>query len=307
MNITQYFSISQISLNCDIHDRSELFEHMIDSIIDNPVSPFPSEVKKEALSLLEEREKHTASNMGNGIFVPHARIEGIDYPAIAMATLSNDAKASWKQKYEVDPKIFVMLIIPKDQPTLGLKLIAGIAQLFEKPDLLDEIDSLKSSQEAYSKIQAITIANDVSLRLRNIMNRDIDTLKPDTKLSEAVRIMHLKRYQSMPVVDDNNAVVGEVTADMLLSHGIPDFFKNLATVSFIREFDPLEKYFANEASLTCSDCMNDNPCCLGEDATILESIFELSIRKHPCIYIVKDNKLVGSVNSNTVLDKLLNI
>ncbi len=307
MNITQYFSISQISLDCDIYDRDELFEYMIGTIIDNPVSPFPSSVKDKALWLLEEREKHTASNMGNGIFVPHARVEGIDYPAIAMATLSAKAKAAWIEKYKIDAKIFVMLIIPKEQPTLGLKLIAGIAQLFEKPDLLSEIGSMKSSKAAYSKIQAITISSDISLRLRNIMNRDIDTLSPDTKLSEAVRIMHIKRYQSMPVVDDSGAVVGEVTADMLLSHGIPDFFKNLATVSFIREFDPLEKYFANEASLTCSDCMNAEPCCLSEEATILESIFELSIRKHQCIYIVENNKLVGSVNSNTVLDKLLNI
>ena len=307
MNITQYFGISQVSLNCNICDRDELFEHMIESVVKNPTNPFSNDTKDKALILLKEREKNTPSNMGNGIFVPHARVEGIQYPAIAMSTLSKDARATWLEKYEIDVKVFVMLIIPKEQPTLGLKLIAGIAQLFEKTDVLDEIVSAKSPKDVFSKIQSVTISSNRSLRLRNIMDRNIATLSPKTKLSEAVRIMYIKRYQSMPVVEEDGSVVGEVTTDMLLSHGIPDFFKNLATVSFIREFDPLEKYFTNEAHLTCSDCMNDKPCCLSEDTTILESIFELSIRKQQCIYIVENNKLVGSVNSNTVLDKLLNI
>lgn len=307
MDITTYFNLSQISLKSEIDDREELFAFMLDSILAEPIFPFARDIREDALNILIEREKHTASNMGNGIFVPHARIEGISNPAISILTLNDNAKKQWLDKYGCEVNVFVMLIIPKDKPTLGLNMIAGIAQMFENTELLPQIVKAISPKEIYSKMQSIALSDNKSLRLRNIMNREIESLSPDTKLSEAVRIMHIKRYHAMPVVSDCGNVVGEVNSDMLLSHGIPDFFKNLSTVSFIREFDPLEKYFTNEANLKCEDCMNQTPCCMSKDSTILECIFELSIKGHQRVYVVDEGKLIGAVDRSTVLDKLLNI
>ena len=307
MRITNYFNANHIALNSSINDRDNLFELMVDMILNNPLNPISMDVKAKTLDILNEREKHNASNMGNGIFVPHARIEGIDFPAITIVTLDEKSKQQWLSKYKLDVRVFVMLIIPKDQPNLGLKIIAGIAELFEKTNILEQLSEFSSAEQAYSAMQEFVMSENRSLRLRNIMNRDIETLNQDMRLSEAVRLMHVKRYEAMPVIDSNGKIVGEINNDMLLSHGIPDFFKNLSTVSFIREFDPLEKYFANEAHLKCHECMHTEPCCMSQDSTVLESIFELSICGKRRIYVVDDNKLIGSVDRSTVLDKLLNI
>lgn len=61
-----------------------------------------------------------------------------------------------------------------------------------------------------------------SLKIRDIMTKDVTTVRPETSLSDAARILLELRISGLPVVDENNKPVGIVTeADFLTAMGIP--------------------------------------------------------------------------------------
>jgi acetoin utilization protein AcuB len=50
-----------------------------------------------------------------------------------------------------------------------------------------------------------------TVTVESSMSRHLITVKPDTLLLEAVRLMYLHRFSSLPVVDDNEQLVGILT------------------------------------------------------------------------------------------------
>jgi len=68
--------------------------------------------------------------------------------------------------------------------------------------------------EKYKK----TIDDYLNLKVEDIMTRRIRTVKKDTPVSDAVKIMVKHRVNRIPVVDENNKVIGIVArADILRS------------------------------------------------------------------------------------------
>jgi CBS-domain-containing membrane protein len=110
-----------------------------------------------------------------------------------------------------------------------------------------------------------------------------------------------------PVVDGNNRIIGQITTNNLFLLGIPDFFTQLKSVAFMSDFDPFEKYFAEESQAKTADVMDNNFCVLSPEASIMEMVFELVVKKHPKIYILKDGILVGIVDQPLVLERIINI
>lgn len=72
---------------------------------------------------------------------------------------------------------------------------------------------------------AVRIAEDRCARTwlaREIMSRDVITVKKDTDIHEAGRLLIRHKISGMPVVDDDNHVIGMITeADLLTMAGIP--------------------------------------------------------------------------------------
>lgn len=60
--------------------------------------------------------------------------------------------------------------------------------------------------------------NDVYLRFSDIMDADVETIRPGTPLLDAVRILNSTGFPRLPIVDPNGAFVGMLSPLNLLSH-----------------------------------------------------------------------------------------
>jgi CBS domain-containing protein len=138
------------------------------------------------------------------------------------------------------------------------------------------------------------------------MRPPILTLSPEMPLKEATRKMAKFNLTAAPVIE-NGHIVGEITTNGLFMLGIPDFFTQLKSVAFMSDFDPFEKYFAEESKAKTSDLMEKDFCVLGPEASVMEMVFALIVQKYPKIYIVKDGILAGIVDQPLVLERIINI
>jgi CBS domain-containing protein len=53
--------------------------------------------------------------------------------------------------------------------------------------------------------------------------------------------------------------------------------------------------------------MRTDYAALPESATLLEIVFELAIRRHVKVYVVRDGKRIGIIDRSQVLDRVINI
>jgi len=75
----------------------------------------------------------------------------------------------------------------------------------------------------------------------------------------------------------------------------------------VRNYNPLEKYFQEEEGLTARDIMSTDFAALPPTATLIEVIFQLSVKRRLKVYIIKpDGTLIGVIDRLAVLDRAIN-
>ena len=304
MKLENYLTSESILLNADVNDKASLLSMMSERIAECKAATDAGLDYETILKAIKRREKQSSTGIGGGFAFPHARLSTINSIGICLAVLKNSVDYNSFDKQPVD--VACMVIVPEKKPTLALKVMSQIARIFSYDNFLDKVKSLKTSEEAAKLIGNLQINLDISITAVDIMRRPILTLTSDMPLKEATRYMADSRLTAAPVVE-NNRVVGEISTTQLFLLGIPDFFTQLKSVSFISDFDPFEKYFYEEINAKVSDVMNKDFCTLSPDATLMELVFALIIRKYPKIYIARDGVLEGIIDESLVLERIINI
>ncbi|MFZ0890740.1 MAG: CBS domain-containing protein [Candidatus Binataceae bacterium] len=123
------------------------------------------------------------------------------------------------------------------------------------------------------------------LRVRDIMTRDITTLKRNDKLTLAEDIMHLGRIRHLPVLDDDGQqLVGMVTQR--------DLFRGALALALgygrHAQRKMLDTLFVKE--VMSSDVITTTP-----DTPLVEAARVLVERKIGCLPVLEDGRPVGIV------------
>ncbi len=130
-----------------------------------------------------------------------------------------------------------------------------------------------------------------SMRVRDIMTTKVFTLQQDRKVMIADDIMDWAEVRHVPVVDENERVVGVVSRTDLLraspcDSGLPE-----------ERFD-LKRHLS---SLVISDIMR-TPVCIDPDASVQAAAHLMRAKKLNCLPVVDSrNKILGILTSHDIL------
>ena len=96
---------------------------------------------------------------------------------------------------------------------------------------------------------------DQDIKLEEIM-RPAVTITPDASEREALKVLLENDIPGVPVVDEDELLVGFVTDGHLLASALPEYLKVMADVSFVSEAgDEWVDYFAGSAERPVSEVM----------------------------------------------------
>ena len=135
--------------------------------------------------------------------------------------------------------------------------------------------------------------------VRDVMTRSVVTIKRDADLHEAARILSENRISGMPVVDDNNRVIGVVSeADILIlaglkrEHTFKDILRNILG----------EPVTAKKGGDKVGDVMGFPPITSKADDDIGEVAKILDDRRIKRLPVVDDEgKLIGIISRADIL------
>ncbi len=142
-------------------------------------------------------------------------------------------------------------------------------------------------------------------RARDIMTTDVVTVQPDTRVSEVARLMSEHAISGLPVVDEDDRVLGVITeADMMVRNSR---FKMPTFIVFLDSFISLEtpahfrKRLEHMLGNTASEIMSKPAVTIGPGATIEELSSLMIERKMNPIPVVENDHLVGIISRSDII------
>jgi len=136
------FDNSHISINDDSKSKKSVLEKLA-SILSGTTGIDTDII----FNKLYEREKLGSTSVGNGVALPHARLEGINVPFISVVVLEEAIDFDNIDDFDVD--IIVCLIVPYDQTEDHLTLLSSLSQI------LDNISNRKRIRDSRNGEQII--------------------------------------------------------------------------------------------------------------------------------------------------------
>ncbi len=120
------------------------------------------------------------------------------------------------------------------------------------------------------------------------MNKHVVTISPDTTLIDARKLLHQHRIRRLPVVDENECLIGMVTEGDIREAWPSDMLSLL--------FD--QHYMLGK--LTVDGIMTRRPVTVAPDTSIKEAALLMLDKKIGGLPVVEGNKLVGIITESDV-------
>lgn len=294
-----------VRVHVDAPDKAALLDELSAVLAASHPKVAGHPLDKEAiLNAVMARETERSSALGQGCALPHARLDGLEQPVACLATLKHGMNFDAADTEPV--RTVCVLLAPLEEPATTLTIMAEIAGLMNNEQNRDTILGAETSESLWDWLCGLEPASERVITARNVMRRPYFTVHQDTPLSVVTQLLQNHHLEATSVVDGDGRLVGMVTCDQIFRHGLPEFFGQLKSVAFVKNFDPFEHYFKGAKTAVASDIMTTDYSALLEDATLLEVIFELSVHRRPKVFVVREGILVGIIDRVSVLDRVLN-
>ncbi len=124
--------------------RKRLFETIAGAISQDQLSLPTSDV----LSQLIAREELGSTGLGQGIAIPHCRIENCSHPLGTLLTLSEPVDFNAPDDRPVD--LVFALLVPNEAHQQHLDILASVARLFSQAAFCEQLRSAEDAQTLHS-------------------------------------------------------------------------------------------------------------------------------------------------------------
>ncbi len=142
-------------------------------------------------------------------------------------------------------------------------------------------------------------------RVGNVMTTQVVKIYPGTKVSEIARLMSQHDISGLPVVDDNDQVLGVVTElDMIVRNTrfkMPNFIMILDIMLYLETPHHYQERLQHMLGVTAQDIMSHPATTITPDDTI-EELAELMVhRRMNPVPVIENNRLVGIVSRSDII------
>jgi mannitol/fructose-specific phosphotransferase system IIA component (Ntr-type) len=149
----------------DVHLKSVTKEAAISEIVDFLSEKNKIGNKQAVLQALLDREKHGTTGIGNGVAVPHARLEHLSEVILFVGTSRKGIDFS-----SVDGKpvrIILFLLAPVSDIGTSLKILANIARMINDRYFTKQLLQASSNEELYHILKQSSHDKETSFALKD--------------------------------------------------------------------------------------------------------------------------------------------
>lgn len=125
LTLSEYLSVDRILILSGKQEKDDTLNALIDTLVELPGIDSRDEIARGIF----HRESLLSTGIGNGIGVPHVRVNELDESYMAMAVVP-DGIENYDTLDKQPVKIVFMVVAGQDQRTLHVRLLQSISALF---------------------------------------------------------------------------------------------------------------------------------------------------------------------------------
>ena len=138
----------------------------------------------------------------------------------------------------------------------------------------------------------------MKMKVSEIMTTGVKTAYADTPVKDIANTMCFNKISGLPIVDEDNKIIGIVSEKDLLKRMFPD----MATIAAEGRpnFEEMEKGYADTLHLTANDIMTKTVSSVTPDMPIMKAASLMCINNIRRIPVAEDNVVVGIISIGDV-------
>lgn len=146
MFVHDVFSPEFIKIDLEAEDKDEVFEELADYFCQTHTS----NIRKELLDALKEREAKMSTGIQKGIAIPHGSTNAVN---TVSGVLGISRKGVDYDALDGNPVyLLFMIVAPREDSDTHLRILKRMAELLENPEFYIDLQAQKDAQGAYRVI-----------------------------------------------------------------------------------------------------------------------------------------------------------
>jgi mannitol/fructose-specific phosphotransferase system IIA component (Ntr-type) len=148
MPLVDYLSSQTILTDLEPQKRDQSLAALLDALVE--AGGLDADLRDDALEALVNRERLGSTAIGNGIAVPHARMEQLESIAVAMGVCAEGVEFN---ALDGEPAHQIFLVLgPKENPEIYVEVMERITRLVQNADFRRFVLQADSAQEVQDLI-----------------------------------------------------------------------------------------------------------------------------------------------------------
>lgn len=274
---------------------------VVDALVRLVAAREPAVDAVAAARAVMDREAEAPTAVAPGVEMPHARLEGLEKTCLAVATSENGVRFAGAGE---PARLVVLVLTPAHEPAAYLRVAAGVAKRLQDPAFLDEILARKTPAEVFAFFESEGRELPDFVCAADMMEKPKAVLHETDSVKDAIDLIVRTGLTEIPVVDKEGALVGEASADEVLSLCIPDYLLWMEDLSGFSNFEPFATLLRKESSTWMADIMSDDYASVSVDQPAIAVAEALSRKDAGNCYVLDGDKLAGVVTLPHFLNKV---
>lgn len=270
-------------------NRDEAIRKLVEHL-QTPAEPMNVD---DVVAKVVEREEVEPTIIIPGIALPHARLDGLSKPRMAVGLSSTGIPFA----PGAPPVHGIFLILSqKAEPSTYLRIVAALTGKLRDPAMRERIASCGSAANIHEYLTEGADALPAFLSARNVMRAAFDSVREEDTLEHAIQALATTGQPALPVVDAQGDLRGVIGPEDLLRFSLPEHLLWMNDLSPILNFQPFAELLRKDQETRVADFMRDEPLVVGPETPAMELARLFITRGVPQILVAEGPKLLGIVN-----------
>ncbi len=239
-----------------------------------------------------------------GVAFPHLRLPLLKDLYIIVGVLPKPV-----QLKSIDPmqcRLVVMSLISPETSDLYLKALAALVRFLGVPENRERLCGAGSAAELLGVIREADLRIRSTLVAEDIVTQPGAVLHDSDTLSTALDLFSRTDRGTLPVLDGEERLVGELTAMDVLTRFIPEYIFRMDNLNFLTSFEPFNRIFQEENLQSVRDYMREPSLQVTPETPLIQFTVKM-VKNHvnTCFVVDSSRHFKGEIMVKHIVKKVL--
>jgi CBS domain-containing protein/mannitol/fructose-specific phosphotransferase system IIA component (Ntr-type) len=235
--------------------------------------------------------------MGDRAFLLHQRTNAVGKLIVCLGVATEPIRHRNEDNEDRFARIVLLIATPPRHAARYLQVVAAFARLLRDPVVLAHVLGVRTAVELVGLDSFANYQLPEQLTVRDVMTDHPVTIRAESPLQEAARTLVRIGVGALPVVDDDDRVLGMVSEREVIRH--------LLTVQAFTGPDARAAAPPAPGKKTVRDVMTRQVLCVAPGQPLAEVASLMSNKDVERVPVVRDGRLVGFLTRGDIVRKLI--